>query len=246
MRNKTLQFLLLLVVACHAELVSASHPHYHILHTDSLLKTLNNEHLYSLPPATAAVSFPQPTDSAKNAEIRALKNDSIYHHIYRRAAVWSACIPGAGQIYNEVGYRRIQQKKHRAWWKVPLIYGGLGATGYYFYQNLATARALKAEWLYRNDGYGLLYPEYYDWSDDELLNGYQVSAFEILPGYDLAAKRRDMLAAGFIAIWGINVLEAYVDAHFVTFDVSEDLSMSWSPTILLYSTPGVALRLEFQ
>lgn len=172
--------------------------------------------------------------------------DTSYHHSWKRATIWSACLPGAGQIYNEFGYRKEQGKKHRAWWKVPIIYGALGVTSYYFYQNLSLARSLKAEWIYRGT-YGdslRLYPEFTNWKTDELITGY-FNGLTTDPGFDIASKRRDMLGFAFLAIWGLNVVEALVDGHFVTFDVSEDLSLSWSPTVLNYTTPGIALRLNF-
>jgi hypothetical protein len=237
MRNHFRGIVLLVLVVCRAELVSASHC--------SLPDPLNKA-LTSTSPNRFHSSFgfdrDIPADSLKRAEIRALKADTVYHHIRRDAALWSAFIPGAGQIYNEFGYRKIPQRKNMAWWKVPIIYGGLGTIGYFFYQNMATARALKAEWIYRDNGYGpFLYAEYENWGKQELLDGNLTTAGI---GYDEAAKRRDMLGFGFIALWGLQVVEALVDAHFVTFDVSEDLSFHWSPAVLPFSTPGMALRLE--
>jgi hypothetical protein len=188
--------------------------------------------------------------------------DTVYTHKWKTATIWSACLPGSGQIYNEIGYRRVANKKNRAWWKAPIIYGALGATGYFFYQNTITARALKAEWLFREANPGqLLYEEYYTWTNDDLLEGIVVPKLskdgqqlynfkneplsKKVPGFDLAAKRRDLLAFGFLAIWGLQVVEALVDGHFVHFDISQDLSFSWTPTMLDYSTMGVALRLDF-
>ena len=186
-----------------------------------------------------------PKDSLKQITRDSIKADTVYTHSYKKAMLWSAFIPGAGQIYNEFGYRKIPQKKHRAWWKVPIIYGLLGTGGYFFYDNLISAKYLKEEWIYRRDNLGAhLYVEYDTWNDDQLLDGKIINGYQVA-GFDLAAKRRDMLAFGLAAIWGLNVVEAIVDAHFVTFDVSSDLSLSWSPTMLNYSTPGVALRLNF-
>lgn len=218
---RRLLFLLLIsLLTCYAELVSASH-----CHTSE--PSITDTNLLSIPKDTFIL-------------------DTSYHHSWKRATIWSACIPGAGQIYNEFGYRKVQDKKHRAWWKVPIIYGALGATGYYFYQNMLTARALKAEWLFREANPGqFLYEEYYDWDQDQLLSGINFGLY-IEPGFDIAAKRRDMFAFGFIAIWGLQVVEALVDGHFVSFDVSEDLSFKWSPVMLDYTTPGVALRLSIQ
>lgn len=188
--------------------------------------------------------------------------DTSYHHKWKHATIWSACIPGAGQIYNEIGYRKIKNKKHRAWWKVPIIYGALGVTGYYFYDYLALARSQKTEWIYRGENPNLLlYPEFYDWSRQELIDGKALPKldengnqlynsegdplFYTSPGFDLAAKRRDMLAFGFLAIWGLQTVEALVDGHFVHFDVSEDLSFSWSPTMITRETMGFSVRLQF-
>jgi len=190
-----------------------------------------------------------------------LKNDTVYHHYFKKATILSACIPGAGQIYNEFGYRKVQDKKNRAWWKVPIIYGLLGTAGYYFHQYTVTSKRLKDEWIYRNDSLGtFLYDEYSLWTADQLINGKTTNKLDANgnfvydkngslveinnPGFEGAAKRRDLLIFGFAAIWGLQVVEALVDAHFVYFDVSEDLTFSWSPTMLSYSTPGVTLRLN--
>lgn len=173
-------------------------------------------------------------------------HDHSYTHVTKRAAILSAVLPGSGQIYNEIGYRKIPHKKHRAWWKAPLIYGGLAACGYYFYHNNKYAALTKQEWQKRNDNPDL---EFYDarfanyTSLDELING-NSTANTI--GYQTYANRRDLFIFGFIGVWGLNVIEAYVDAHFVTFDVSEDLSFSWAPTVLANQHAGLSLRLNFE
>jgi hypothetical protein len=73
-----------------------------------------------------------------------------YEHKPKRSALWSL-IPGGGQIYNEVGYRRIPGKKNRAWWKAPIIWGGLGACGYYYWLNLSQSLKIKEEVLFRRE-----------------------------------------------------------------------------------------------
>lgn len=170
-----------------------------------------------------------------------------------RPALLSAFIPGAGQIYNEFGYRNFSNKKHRAWWKVPLIYGGLGACGYYFYHNNKFANLTKQEYLYQEANPGSYlderfknYPTSADGSSKptSLIEGYEFGDQSFL-GYDTYAKRRDLFIFAFIGVWGLNVLEAYVDAHFVTFDVSEDLSWRWHPTLLQGQYPGIGLSLSF-
>lgn len=60
-----------------------------------------------------------------NAEEETIKNDSVFVPTKSpwTAVLWSAVIPGAGQIYNE------------SYWKAPIIWGVLGWLGYNWVQN---------------------------------------------------------------------------------------------------------------
>lgn len=168
-----------------------------------------------------------------------------YEHKPKRSALWSL-FPGAGQIYNEVGYRKVQNKRHRAWWKVPIIYGGLGACGYYFYDNYKRARMLKEEVLFRRDNGDStnLHPELLGYiTENALINGYN-DGNENQYGFNFRAKRRDLFMAATIGIYALNIIEAFVDGHFVSFDVSEDLSLTCTPIMFDQYTPGVSLRLS--
>lgn len=166
-----------------------------------------------------------------------------YIHNRSRAALFSGVIPGGGQIYNEFGYRKMSNKKHRAWWKVPLIYGGLGVCGYYFYDNNKWANLSRQEWLERdaNDSLSYFDIRFNGLSKDQLING---DGNDFI-GYDQFARRRDIFTFAFIGIWALNVVEAYVDAHFVSFDVSQDLSMRTYPTLLGGRNPGITLQFQF-
>jgi hypothetical protein len=180
-----------------------------------------------------------------------LRIDTAYYHNTSRAALLSAVLPGAGQIYNEIGYRNYADKKNRAWWKVPIIYAGLGACGYYFYHNNKWSSLIKQEYLFRENNDNQVYDQRlakYE-SQNDLINGY--TSFDEFgnqidtPGFNLYSKRRDIFIFAFIGVWGINVVEAFVDAHFVSFDVSEDLSLNWSPVLLPSYSPGLNLTLTF-
>ena len=58
--------------------------------------------------------------------------DSVNKHSVKKATIYSAVIPGAGQVYNHLAMRK---GKKKAFWKVPLIYTGLAGTGYLVMQN---------------------------------------------------------------------------------------------------------------
>ena len=59
-----------------------------------------------------------------------IPNDTV--HSVKKAMIFSAIIPGSGQVYNHIA---MPKGKKKAYWKVPLIYAGLGSTGYFLVKN---------------------------------------------------------------------------------------------------------------
>lgn len=61
-------------------------------------------------------------------------------------------------------------------------------------------------------------------------------------------RNRDYSWIGFGLGWTLFAVEANVAAHLKTFDISDDISMKWSPTVIpgggMY-TAGVKLSLNF-
>ncbi|MFD1552789.1 hypothetical protein DNU06_08515 [Putridiphycobacter roseus] len=163
--------------------------------------------------------------------------DTSYTHNRNRAALYSAILPGAGSIYNEFGHRKVQGRKNISWWRAPLYWAGLGFTGYLSVYNAKEASLFKKEWLYRQDKEEgvFLYSRF---------NG--ISDLTLTTNFDDATKYRDYSIAGFFLIYGINLLDAYTDAHFVTFDVSEDLSLNLAPKFFKSNDFGCSLVLNFK
>lgn len=145
-------------------------------------------------------------------------------HSPKKAALLSI-LPGAGQIYNSIAMPK--GKKH-AYWKVPLIYAGLGVTAYFFLKNNRKQRMLKKEYLYRTE-YGAPNLAEYAQYDNQ----------GILTQFEAARRNRDLMIFAFIAVYGLNILDAYVTAHFINFDISKDLSLSIRPKLLNLQTIGV-------
>ncbi|MEX1003438.1 MAG: DUF5683 domain-containing protein [Crocinitomicaceae bacterium] len=191
-------------------------------------------------------SFSQDTNEVKKDKW------ADYEHQPKRAALLSI-LPGAGQFYNEIGYRKAMDKKNRAWWKIPIIYGGLGACGYFWWHNYSQSQLLKEEILYRreNGAAAVLHSSLAGYSSENtLINGYSyidpaTGDEKIAHGFDTRAKRRDIFLFASIGIYGLNIVEAFVDGHFVSFDVSEDLSLSCVPFMFDRSTPAIHLSLNF-
>ncbi len=161
--------------------------------------------------------------------------DTSYHHKIKLAALFSALAPGTGQIYNEYGYNRYCKKRNRAWWKTPIIWGALGVTGYYLKSYLDSTHIVKKEYNWQ-----LTHPGSY-WSPE--YQNYELS--DLVFDYNRYADRRDLFVLLTLGVYGLNVIEALVDAHFVTFDVSDKLSFEWSPVLYDRNSAGLSLSLKF-
>jgi hypothetical protein len=143
-----------------------------------------------------------------------------------KATIRSAIVPGWGQIYN------------KKYWKLPLVYGALGTTAGIFFYNIDTYKALKQAYIYKSDN---------DASNDILIDPRfaNLSSSAIKSYRDSYRQNIDYSVLFFILFWGLNVVDATVDAHLKAFDVSDELSFKikagYSP---LANTTGVSLVLE--
>ena len=136
-------------------------------------------------------------------------------HSAKKAGIMSACLPGLGQIYNG------------KWWKTPIIYAGFGGLGYYAYSTFSNYK---------------LYLTAYQISTGDLPEGVTPSEKAIQLSQSYASSqlqtykesyRRDFeLSCIFLAAWyGLNIIDAVVDGHLYTYDISDDLSFNIDPMI---------------
>ncbi len=162
-------------------------------------------------------------------KLDSLNTDSSRHSI-RKATILSTVLPGAGQIYNHIA---MPKGKKKAFWKVPLIYAGLGYTGYVLVQNQMMSSALRKEYENRQNGGDLNE----DWTmyDDAA----------IITLYKQYLDLRDMSILGFAAAYMLQIADAHIEAHFVNFDISKDISFSIEPKIMFGYSPGLALNFHF-
>jgi hypothetical protein len=157
--------------------------------------------------------------------------DTLNYHSPKKAVIYSAILPGAGQVYNHIAMPKGQKK---AFWKVPLIYAGLGTMTYFLISNQQTQRSLRKEYEYRIDGQ-TVDPEW------EL---YDDAAIDVL--YNQYLNRRDFSILGLGAVYLIQIVDAGIEAHFVKFDISEDLTLAIEPAYFGRNTAGLNLRFNFR
>jgi hypothetical protein len=158
--------------------------------------------------------------------------DSIKIHSPKKAVIFSAIVPGAGQVYNHIA---MPKGKKKAFWKVPLIYAGLGATGYFLIKNQKTQVSLRKEYDYRMTYEMALDPKWEPYDNEG-----------VLTLYNQYLDRRDLSILGFSAVYLIQLIDAGIEAHFVDFDISEDLSLSLEPAYFGKNTVGMGLTLNFR
>jgi hypothetical protein len=156
--------------------------------------------------------------------------DTIKVHSPKKAVIFSAILPGAGQVYNHIA---MPKGKKKAFWKVPLIYGALGTTGYFLVKNQLTQQSLKQEYTNRENG-GLL---------DEKWSAYD--KLGVLTLYDQYLNWRDLSILGVGAVYLIQIIDAGIEAHFVHFDISQDLSLAIEPAYFGQNTVGLKFNFNF-
>jgi hypothetical protein len=131
-------------------------------------------------------------------------------------SLWYALLfPGAGQVYN------------RRYWKLPIVYGGFTALAY----------GIGWNGKYYN-AYSLAYKELYNNSNstkyDAIIPKSQRHnrADYVKRNMDDFRRSRDLCIIGTVAFYAVSVLDAFVDAALVDFDISPDISMKVAPTII--------------
>jgi len=120
-----------------------------------------------------------------------------------KAAFYSAVLPGLGQVFN------------KQYWKVPVIYAGLGAgVAIYSYQNKQYNRYRDA---YKRRILGF--------TDDEYLAKGRTDQF-LIDAQRYHKKQRDLALLGTALFYILNIVEANVSAHLAQFNVNEDLTLN--------------------
>jgi|GEM_PF-762821 len=143
-------------------------------------------------------------------QLTAIPVDTIHvpdDHSPSRALLMSAVLPGAGQIYN------------KKYWKLPILYGGFTACGYFIYFNNSRYQKYHKALIKRVDGDSTTVDEFTGvYTDDNLID---------LKNY--YRRNRDLTIIITSAVYVLNLLDAYVDAHLFYFNVNDDLSMHILP-----------------
>jgi len=152
--------------------------------------------------------------SQSNKSVKRAKKDSVFSDDLlnplapAKAAFYSAVLPGLGQAYN------------KKYWKIPIVYGALGTSTYFYFKNNSDFKRYRRAYKNRLAG-----------KQDEfsglLSNEGLISAQKVLK------KNRDLSMFLTIAFYALNIIEANVDAHIT--DRPIDNKVSLKPNIIYNS-----------
>jgi len=162
-------------------------------------------------------------------------------HSAHKASLYAAILPGLGQAYN------------KKYWKIPILYAGVAGVAYGIsfnsnYYNLY--KSAYRDFVIRDPGNKSytrfipavlteadVYGEYESWFQNTLDNKKQYYR-----------RYRDLSYIGMISIYLLQIVDAAVDAHFYNFDISDDLSLSVFPAVMIPAPgefSGVGLQCHF-
>ncbi|MFT4801767.1 MAG: hypothetical protein ACI93N_001542 [Flavobacteriaceae bacterium] len=134
-----------------------------------------------------------------------IKNEDYNPLAPAKAAFYSAVLPGLGQVYN------------KKYWKIPIIYAGIGASIYFYMQNDQDYDNFRNAYKRRLAGF----------TDDEYWGDGTtpiISSDRLVDAQKTAKRNKDTSIAVAVAFYLLNIIDANVDAHLRQFNINDDLS----------------------
>lgn len=152
-----------------------------------------------------------------------LKSNDIDPLTPAKAAFYSAVLPGLGQAYN------------KKYWKIPLVYGAIGTSLYFYIDNNKKYHQYRDAYKRRLEGY----------TDDKFS---YLDKTRLIAGQKFYQRNRDLSALMSIAFYALNILDANVDAALIQFNVNENLSVKpviYPNDVTLKTNLGLTLNYNF-
>ena len=149
-------------------------------------------------------------------------------HSPQKAALLSTFLPGAGQIYN------------KKYWKAPIVWAGLAGFTYMYFQESSKYQEAKDAYLQLLDTNIIVKTPYKGTTNPDVVQTTK----------NVYRTQRDMYLIIGILFYGLNIVDAAVDAHLFKFDVSDDLSLKMNFDMINYNlqpqVPSLSVRLNLK
>ncbi|MCB8994528.1 MAG: hypothetical protein H6538_02855 [Bacteroidales bacterium] len=137
------------------------------------------------------------------------KQDSAYHSP-KKASVYSAVLPGLGQIYN------------KKYWKVPIVYAGFGTFAFFIHYNQKGYIKWRDGYLHALD----------DDPTNDLKYDFPLTLDQIERTKNSYKRFRDLSIIGTGAFYILQIIDATVDAYLFDWSVSDDISLRIEPSVI--------------
>ena len=180
--------------------------------------------LQSSLPAETTLSKDDSVLIARNMHLKKKekRNWKTWHPEAKKALWLALVIPGAGQIYN------------RKYWKLPIVYGGFVGCLYALRWNNQMYKDYSQAYIdiMDNDPQTKSYESFLHLGTQVTQDNLARYQTVFKQRKDKYRKWRDMSIFSLVAVYALSVIDAYVDASLSEFDISKDLSLKVSPTVI--------------
>jgi len=147
-------------------------------------------------------------------------------HSPKKAAIRSTILPGWGQAYN-----------HK-YWKIPVLYGGMGLTGFFIFNNYTNYQKYRKAYFTASASQSTVH-----------IDGNTYNKEQLFLIKDYYRRNMDLSVVILAGIYALNIIDAIVDAHLRDFNISKDLKTSIGigidPTYTYAYTPSVKLCISW-
>ena len=173
------------------------------------------------PDAPTIIAADTTVTSKSTVTADSIKRKKAWEPIPKKAGMYSAIVPGLGQVYN------------RQYWKVPVVYGVLGVAGYFINFNLHEYQKFRKAYINSLDA-STANDDFPQYSPDELLRL-----------QNQWRKNADILVLLTSLGYTLQIMDAVASAHLRNFDISPDISMQMKP-VLQPNYVGFGLVMNFK
>lgn len=164
-----------------------------------------------------------------------LEGKKVFNPSPTRAVWMSALFPGLGQVYN------------RRYWKLPIVVGGFMGLGYATSWNNNQLNEYTQAYrdLTDDDPSTKSYMNFFPptTSEDDLDKNWLTNTLRTRR--DFYRRNRDLCIICCVGMYLLCMVDAYVDASLAHFDISPDLSIDWSPAMMVNPNRKVSVGLNW-
>lgn len=151
-------------------------------------------------------------------------------HTPRKALLRGMVLPGWGQFYNDQYY------------KIPIVYAGLAGLTYSIFRNHDQYKLYQEAHLYQiseerlsqgqidSNPYPQFEPQYRTVQSQLATPGTEIRSAILRDRRDRFRRWRDLSVVGSGVFYALTLVDAYVSAHLLTFDVGDELSVKVVPS----------------